>query len=313
MTAQCEWAWLTLSRATGALLCCAVLCEQTAVWQTVLPAATSAVPVARLGMASACYELAGLWFVYGGWTGAANSTAAAAATATAAATSAFLDDLWSFQFNSSTWQLVVQPPDASEQPPPRHTTNITHTHTHTTQRSTAGWLSGCSNNMLAGCVLRYVSCVLRSPAGWLGCSVGSAGRQGRYVRLHAVRVRVSASARRIRHRARRHTAQLASAGHDFHMAKRWWWEEAGGSRQLQLRSAFHSTLLSTACAALAVVSLCSAAGTTTTSTTRSSGATTSVSRPPHCTPLRPAAHAGHTHWTSSNTVTAHVAVTAPVV
>ena len=64
-------------------------------------------------MASACYDSAGLWLIYGGWTGAANSTS----------NSSFLSDLWSFHFNSSTWQLVVQPADATEAPPPRNTAN----------------------------------------------------------------------------------------------------------------------------------------------------------------------------------------------
>lgn len=82
-------------------------------WQQVVPASSSLVPSGRLGMASACYESGGLWFIYGGWTGSANST------------SAFLSDLWTFQFNTSHWQLVLQPNDAKEAPPPRKTTQLT--------------------------------------------------------------------------------------------------------------------------------------------------------------------------------------------
>ena len=85
------------------------LCAVQAAWRLVVPASSSAVPSARLGMASASYDSAGLWYIFGGWTASAGSSVA------------FLSDLWRFTFDTQTWQLVAQPPDATEAPPPCHT------------------------------------------------------------------------------------------------------------------------------------------------------------------------------------------------
>ena len=108
------------------LLCVSV--RQSAVWREVLPVSSSPVPAARLGMASTWSASNGVWFVYGGWAGPSNASAAANASAPA---SSFLSDLWRYSFDNRTWQLVTQPADATEAPPPRHTTAA---HIHTLRR-----------------------------------------------------------------------------------------------------------------------------------------------------------------------------------
>ena len=125
-------AWLTVCgvRLSRRVVSCGIVPCQAA-WQLVVPSASSAVPVARLGMASACFSSAGLWYIYGGWTAAANSSSS---------TSAFLSDLWSYSFDNSSWQLVVQPQPATEAPPPRTPTSHTsYISRHTAARS-ARWL-----------------------------------------------------------------------------------------------------------------------------------------------------------------------------
>jgi hypothetical protein len=63
-----------------------------------------------MGMATALDAASGLWFVYGGWSGGVDG-----------GVGGFLSDLWSFDFDDSSWSLVQQPSDATEFPTPRQT------------------------------------------------------------------------------------------------------------------------------------------------------------------------------------------------